>query len=327
MQRRGDFQPGCWPNGGRNSKLTAVMYLSRAITIRGLFQFGWRQCALFAAISTLVCVLYLHFDLTFVSVGYLPFGTVVTAMAILLGFRNNSAYGRWWEARKVWGGLVNQSRMWSAQVTTCLVAADGQQEEVAALEKELVYRQIGYLNALRLQLRRQDDWEEVTPFLPQDEADQLPIWANKTTQINARNAARLRDALDRGWLDSYRHVALLDTLEQFYELQGKCERIKNTPLPRQYSFFTTLFVWIFIVLLPLGFVQELGWWTVPASILVGWIFMALEQVGRYTEDPFDNFVHDVSMTAICRTIEIDLRQMLGETELPPPIQPVRNILM
>jgi putative membrane protein len=215
----------------------------------------------------------------------------------------------------------------AAQVTTCIAAGEGEAAEVAELKRELVHRHIGYLNALRIQLRRQDNWHEVAPFLPEDERSQLKVWVNQSTQINARNAARLRDALDRGWLDSFRHVAMLDTLEQFYELQGKCERIKNTPLPRQYSFFTTVFVWIFVLLLPMGFVKELGWWTVPMAVLVGWIFIALEQVGRYTEDPFQNFVHDVSMTAICRAIEIDLRQMLGETELPPPIQPERNILM
>ena len=80
-------------------------------------------------------------------------------------------------------------------------------------------------------------------------------------------------------------------------------------------------------MLPFGFAAELRWWTVPMSVGVGWIFMALEQVGRYTEDPFDNFVHDVPMRALCRTIEIDLRQMLGETDLPESIQPVKNMLM
>ena len=191
----------------------------------------------------------------------------------------------------------------------------------------MVYRYIAYLNALRLQLRKQQDWHEVTPYLSEVEQREFGQWRNKATQIIARNAIRLRDATERGWIDSFLRVALLDTLEQFYEIQGKCERIKNTPLARRYSFFTTVFVWIFILMLPFGFVAELRWWTVPMSVGVGWIFMALEQVGRYTEDPFDNFVHDVPMTALCRTIEIDLRQMLGETDLPESIQPVQNILM
>ncbi len=303
------------------------MYLARAITVKGLIQFGWRQCVLFAAISSTVCFIFLEAGFTHIAIPIQILSILGTAVAIVLGFRNNSAYGRWWEARKIWGGLVNQSRTWAAQVTTCIAPDDGEHDEAAAFEKELVYRHIAYLNALRIQLRDQQDWDEVAAFLPEDEAKLLATWRNQATQINARNAARLRDALDRGWLDSYRHVALLDTVEQFYELQGKCERIKRTPLPRQYSFFTALFVWIFIVLLPMGFVETLHWWTVPISVLIGWIFIALEQVGRYTEDPFDNFVHDVPMTALCRTIEIDLRQMLGETELPPPIEPVRNILM
>lgn len=303
------------------------MYLARAITVQGLIQFGWKQCLLFAFISTTVCLVYIEAEVHQIAFPFLPLSTLGTALAIVLGFRNNSAYGRWWEARKIWGGLINQSRTWAAQVTTCFVVDEADRDEAAAFEKELIYRQIGYVNALRIQLRDQSDWDEVRSFLPEEEANLLTTWRNQSTQINARNAKRIMDALQRGWLDSYHHVAMLDTIEQFYEYQGKCERIKRTPLPRQYSFFTTLFVWVFILLLPFGFVKELQWWTIPMSVLVGWIFMALEQVGRYTEDPFDNFVHDVSMTALCRTIEIDLRQMLGETELPPPVQPVKNVLM
>lgn len=303
------------------------MYLARAITLRGLIQFGWKQCLLFAVISSLVCYLYLIAGFTQVAIPFLPLGTLGTAVAISLAFRNNSAYERWWEARKIWGSLVNQSRTWAVQVTTCLMAGEAEEAKATAMKKELVYRQIAYLNALRIQLRDLREWNEVAAFLPEAEARLLHTWRNQATQINAANAASLRKARDRGWLDSYLHVALLGTIEQFYELQGKCERIKKTPLLRHYSFFSTLFVWIFILLLPMGFVKELQWSTVPISVLIGWIFTAMEQVGRYTEDPFDNFVHDIPMTALCRTIEIDLRQILGETQLPSPIEPVRNILM
>ncbi|MBP47033.1 MAG: hypothetical protein CMH53_03760 [Myxococcales bacterium] len=303
------------------------MYLARTITLRGLIKFGWRQVLLFTVVSTSVCLLYIEADVTDIAIPFLPLSTVGTAMAILLGFRNNSAYERWWEARKIWGGLVNQSRHWAAQVNTCMVYDVAEQKQVKDLQRELVYRQIAFLNALRIQLRGQDDWDEVRSFLPEHEAEMLAVWKNRASQINGQSIRRLMDANNAGWIDSYRHVALLDTLEQFYELQGKCERIKSTPLPRQYSFFTGVFVWIFILLLPFGFVANLQWWTIPMSVLTGWIFMALEQVGRYTEDPFDNFVHDVAMTAICRTIEIDMREILGETDLPPPIEPVNNVLM
>ena len=245
------------------------MYLARAITLRGLIEFGWRQCLLFAFLSTIVCLIYIKAEVHYIAIPFLPLITLGTAMAILLGFRNNSAYGRRWEARKIWGGIVNQSRTWAAQVTTCFVSDDADHDEAAAFEKELLYRHIGYVNALRIQLRDQSDWPEVRPFLPEEEANLLTTWKNQSTQINARNAGRIMDALQRGWLDSFRHVALLDTIEQFYQLQGKCERIKRTPLPRQYSFFTTLFVWLFILLLPFGFVKELQWWTIPMSILIG----------------------------------------------------------
>ena len=123
------------------------------------------------------------------------------------------------------------------------------------------------------------------------------------------------------------------TLEEAYNLQGKCERIKNTPLPRQYAYFSKVFTWIFIILLPFGMVGEFAkmghgliWLTVPFCVLISWVFITMEIVGDNSEDPFEGFVNDVPMTALCRTIEIDLREMLGETELPEKIKPVNDVL-
>jgi putative membrane protein len=108
--------------------------------------------------------------------------------------------------------------------------------------------------------------------------------------------------------------------------QGGAERIKNTPMPRQFDFFPRLFVQIYCLMLPVGMVENMGWYTPVGSTLVGFLFLALDKIGRDLEDPFDNTIHDVPMTAIATTIEINLRQMLGETELPPPAQPVDGIL-
>jgi putative membrane protein len=128
-------------------------------------------------------------------------------------------------------------------------------------------------------------------------------------------------------MDGFRFKHLNEILDRLYDIQGKCERIKNTPLPRQYAFFTTLFTRIFVVLLPFGFVAELGWYTIPLSVLISWIFNTLEQVGTYTENPFDNGINDIPMSALCVTIERDLKSLLGEDEIPEPIKPTRGILM
>ncbi len=130
-------------------------------------------------------------------------------------------------------------------------------------------------------------------------------------------------------------MQMMRCLEEFYNLQGMCERIKNTPFPRQYAYFSTVFVWIFIILLPFGLVQEFNkiadgaivWLTVPFSVLISWIFITIEAVGDNSEDPFENYINDVPMTAISRTIEIDLREMLGEVDLPPKTEPVNDVLL
>ncbi len=122
-------------------------------------------------------------------------------------------------------------------------------------------------------------------------------------------------------------MQLDNTLTQLYNLQGAAERIKNTPLPRQYAFFTNLFTWIFVLLIPFGFIENFHWMTVPFSILLSWIFLTIEHVGKYTENPFDNVVHDVPMSTLSRVIEIDLREQLGENDLPEPAPPVGGILM
>lgn len=123
-------------------------------------------------------------------------------------------------------------------------------------------------------------------------------------------------------------------LVEFYNQQGACERIKSFPFPRQYAFFSYVFVWLFIIVLPYGLLTEMArtsawhvWLTVPFYTVIAWVFNTMEVVGDTSENPFENSINDVPMTAICRNIEIDLRDMLGETELPKRVQSVNDILM
>ncbi|HEX2532949.1 MAG TPA: bestrophin family ion channel, partial [Chitinophagaceae bacterium] len=119
-----------------------------------------------------------------------------------------------------------------------------------------------------------------------------------------------------------------------YDQQGACERIKSYPFPRQYAYFSEVFVWLLALVLPYGLIGELSkygeayvWLTIPMSILISWIFNVMEIVGDKSENPFENSVNDIPMTAICRTIEIDLREMLSETDIPGRVYPVKKIIM
>jgi putative membrane protein len=238
---------------------------------------------------------------------------------------------------------VNTSRTWSIQVFDFVQPEHHDQlphpREAKEMHRRLVYRQIAWCNALRLHLRRQtaERWEaEVVPFLLDPADHQLHRTANPPTHLLRHQSAEMLKLHRESLLTEFRHVSLMDTIQDLFNAQGACERIKNTPFPRQYAFFSYVFVWLFALVLPLGLVEEfdsraaLGhyhvWLMVPFAVLVSWVFNTIEVVGHYSENPFDNQENDVPMSTICRSIEIDLRQLLGETDLPQPLTPENDVL-
>lgn len=307
------------------------MLIRRTIRLKWFLQIeGWNLLFFIVYGSAIyVLNLYLFFeDFTFqISV----IGFLGTAVAILLAFRNNSAYERFWEARKAWGDLTNASRYFASQVMTYIRSPQGQDQEVpnvADIHRKILFRHLAFVNALRLQLLNKSRWEELKPWLPDDDFQKLEKAANKATQLNHLQAQHLRDLHEAGWITSQWYVTeLMGTIKEAYQCQGVSERIKNTPLLRQYSFFTKLFVWLFVLLLPLGLVQHLGWQMLPVYIALATVFTTTERIGSRTEDPFDNKMEDIPLFAICRTIEIDLRQQLGENPVPPPLKPQDGVLM
>jgi putative membrane protein len=282
------------------------------------------------------------------------------AVAFYVGFKNNQAYDRFWEARKIWGGIVNASRSWGNHVISYVSSsthAEGVEEQsIHEVHRTLIYRHLAWITVLRCQLRRKTPWgfeprglpkRLVQPtdvaamrkltqeMLPASELTNVCSTRNAATQILRAQGEHLRKLIEGSprLLEEFRFISLMDLITEMYTLQGKCERIKNTPFPRQYAYFSTVFVWIFNFLLPFGIVGELAnrgdmiWLTVPLSVIISWIFLTMETVGDSSEDPFENFINDVPMTALCRTIEIDLREMLGERDLPDAIESHNDILM
>jgi putative membrane protein len=265
-----------------------------------------------------------------------------TAVAFYIGFKSNASYSRFWEARQLWGAVVNSSRTWAGRALDFVRTPDdnyGYDSVELAAHRRLVYRHIAWANALRLHLRRQtaELWQaEVVPFLldPADHA--LGQSNNPPAQLVIRQGHDLRQLSFDGMLTEFREVSMAETLRELNNHQGACERIKNTPFPRQYAFFSYVFVMVFAMLLPLGLVEEfdhrvaLGpyhvWLMVPFATLVSWVFHTIEKVGHNSENPFENAENDVSMSSICRSIEIDLRQMLNEADIPKPLQPIEDVL-
>jgi putative membrane protein len=164
-----------------------------------------------------------------------------------------------------------------------------------------------------------------------EELEDVLSKSNKAAQIIALQSAQLKKLLELGLIDDFRHMELQRLLIEFYNQQGVTERIKNFPYPRQYATLNLYFIKIFILLLPLGMLQEFDklneiWLVIPFSALSGWIFTTLEKIGESTESPFEGSANDIPITAISRNIEIDLREMFGMQNIPAPLKPENNIL-
>ena len=287
-------------------------------------------------------------------------------VAFFPGFKNTSTYGRWVEARKIWGDLVNASRDWANTIGN-MVQNDGTPLP-ADIRRELLERHVSWLNLLAFQLRKplkngrpKSPWmfghKPVTDkaamhqdpacwrdkLLPGDEA-RLDGTANPAAQLMYLQGERIGQLAQDGKIDAYWHVALMDRLSRFTDAQGQSERIKNTPFPRQVADVGRIFIYIFIFLLPLAFNDErsitigknfplmqavfLDWLVfAPIGALVCWIFFVTERVNTSMEDPFEGDVTDVPISTICRTIEIDLRQMTNCGTAPQSAQPIDKAVL
>ncbi|URW75236.1 hypothetical protein M9980_11890 [Sphingomonas donggukensis] len=253
----------------------------------------------------------------------LPLTLFGSALALFLGFRDTSAYQRWWEGRVLWGAMINASRTLAREVVTFLPYA--REGELWDLKRTIVLRQIAYVHALRCQLRRIDPAPDILRFLSADEAARPLSRTNIANGLLDGTAGRIAKAQRRGFIDTIQQTQLERTMTDIANAQGGMERLKNTPLPNQYRFFPTLFTRLFCILLPIGLVETLGWATPVGSTIAGLMFLAVLQIGEDLTDPFANSVHDVPLSAMCRTIEIDLLQAIGDAA-PAPLAPERDVL-
>ena len=293
------------------------MIVNRQLDPIRIFRSVGVSLLLLVAYDLTITVLYVVFNQHWVGVNDLPLALLGSALAIIIGLRNNSAYGRWWEARGLWGSAVNNSRSLARGAQMFLPP------DVAGV---MIRLQIAWAHALRFSMLKQDPWATITPFLPPDMAARLRTAANVPTALQGE-MGRLVAQRRIGDVDASVRVAALDiTFSALADAQGGLERIKNTPLPRQFEQFPRVFVIAYCLLLPIGLVSDLHIMTPIGSTVIGFAFYLLDQIGRDLEDPFTNSIHDVPMGAITTTIEIDLLQMAGETEVPKPRQPVDGIL-
>ncbi|MFD1187726.1 bestrophin family protein [Pontibacter rugosus] len=308
------------------------MLVHRNLSWRAILHYTWKSLLYYFLLALFVYLVHDHYEVAYLS---MPFNTVTalsTALAIFLGFKNNNAYDRWWEGRKIWGLLVNYSRAWAREVITMIMPEDEQDTAaVRDLQQRMVYRHIAFVHALRVFLKKKhsynetdqeeiyeeaNDYKDTEAFLMASEYKAFCHKNNPPNFLLELQGEDLQRAFRRGWISDYRFVKLEETLVEFNNIQGRSERIKNTPFPRQYSFFSRVFVFIHASLLPFAFIHEMGLATIPVSFIISFVFLALDMVGERTEDPFENRLEDVPLTALSLTIETNLKEQWGDKNFP-----------
>lgn len=309
---------------------------------------------------------YYFLDLAWLRIPWTPLALIGTAVAFIIGFQNNAAYDRIWEARKIWGGIVNTSRTFGMYLQDMLTnehALSKQSEESIKGEiKTITYRHIAWMTALRHAMRAEKEWEttfndktnkewgiapperlssledDLKPYLsPEDLADALSK-DNKQTALLYQQSHHLRKLKESGLIWEFSFLELEGLIQQLFDHQGKSERIKNFPYPRQFATLNHNFMWILLMLLPVALVPQFAdlgqeitmsypilgdlfvWLSVPIYTAVAWIFHTMERIGRTGENPFEGTSNDVPISTIARGIEIDLRQNLGEAKEDIPKQ-------
>lgn len=244
----------------------------------------------------------------------MPISIVGAAIGIFASFRANQAYDRWWEGRKLWGRMINSSRHWCDQVTRYLKPED------RAVSEALVQRHIAYVHALRCLLRGQQPYEDTDYLRFAEDEPGLRKSTNLTHALLDRQLADLVPISDAGRLDGHRLESLDRTLMDFLNIQGGCERIKGTPLPRGVGFIVELLIQVFAFMLPFAMVHELGWVAIPLNMLVCLSFVLISEAGRVLEDPFSLYYNGLPLLSLSIKIERNLRERLGHETLPPSVQ-------
>lgn len=283
------------------------------------------------AVAVAVTVVNRYYELFETTLTATPFTLVGLALSIFLGFRNNTSYDRFWEGRKLWGSLVNTTRTLARQSTTLLGPAPGaplaDDTALDSRRREIVYAVIGYAHALRMHLREIDDIEPLRPFLDPALVDALAAERNRPFAILRHLGQRIRAAWTDGLLHPM-HVPPLDaSLVALADIQGGCERIKSTPIPFPYTVLIHRIVAVYCLAMPFGLVDTIGIWTPLVVVFVAYTFLSLDALGDEIEDPFGTDPSDLPLDALCRTIEVNLRQALGETDVPPMLVPVDDLLL
>jgi putative membrane protein len=335
------------------------MHIGRSYRLWEFLKWTRRDIYVLVLLGVVPVVAYQIGNLKWLAISWTVVALLGTATAFIVGFKNVQTYNRTWDARQVWGDLMSTSLAWG---TMSRDSFDNIEKS-----KELVYRHLAWLTALRYQLRESRAWEttnrahnaeylkrysvpetqtaletELAKFLPDAELRRILASGSKATQIMSLQSKTAKELLGSQTIVVTQFVDMQRLIRDFFLQQGRCERIKDFPYPRQYATINSFFIKLFCFLLPFGLLKEFDklnegvqglirghmvWLVIPFSVLISWMYTSLDRVGESTENPFEGSPNDVPISQMCRTTERELRAMLGETDLPPRLEPRNNIVL
>lgn len=238
-----------------------------------------------------------------------------TAISILLSFKLNQSYDRWWEARKIWGSIVNDSRSFVIQLLS--LVANGND----AIIRKIALRQIAWCYCLGQSIRGLNPMENLESYISAEEREAINQHNNKSLALLQLHGQDIKELREKNQLDIFSQIQLDNTLVRLCDAQGKCERIKTTVFPVTYRLFLHFIIYLFVVTLSISLKDVAGYFEIPLLLVISIPFFLLERTAKHMQDPFENRPTDTAVTAIARTIEINIKQLLKETNIPQPHQP------
>lgn len=300
------------------------MLISKTVRITRIISGTWKHFVF----NIIICVAtYLVYHFLFhdrIEVPMLLPSILGTALSFFIGFKNNQAYDRWWEARKIWGELVNDSRTWTRNILSYVNPNESiNGNELNKIKRQAVHNHIAFVYALKKGLRSSADME-YRNYLTSKDVEAVELESNVPNAILNLQTNLLESLYKNGLVDGFKFMQLNQTLTKFCDEMGKSERISNTVFPTSYNYYTKLFIWIFIVCATLVAASSIGHWSIVLGILIGYVFLTTYKIGYSLLNPFEDITSGIPLNQISRTIEINLLQALGEKDIPEPVQPVDN---
>lgn len=233
-----------------------------------------------------------------------------TAIFVILSFKLNQSYDRWWEARKVWGSIVNDSRSFILQLQSFTTNRNA--------IRVIAFRHIAWCFSLGQALRNLNPTENLNKYLSQEDLEKLKKHNNKPLGILKLNSLDILDLRNKGELHLFSHIHINETLRNSSNQMCMAERIKNTVFPVTYRYFLHMFIYLFVITLSISLRGVKSYFEIPLLLVISLAFFLLEKTATHLQDPFSNLPTDTAMTSIATTIVINIKQLLNESEIPAP---------